>query len=118
MLKRLATIFGVMFVAVGVLGFVPAVTPNGMLLGIFSVNDLHNAIHLASGAVALWVGFTSENVSRLYFKIFGVVYGAVTVLGLFYMDQPLLGLIAHNMADMALHFVIAAAALYLGFVRK
>ena len=53
-----------------------------------------------------------------FFKIFGVVYGLVAVLGFFAGDQPLLGIIAHNMADMWLHVAIAAVSLYLGFGMK
>lgn len=118
MLKRAAIIFGIAFLAAGILGFVPALTPNGKLLGIFQVDTLHNIVHIASGAVALWVGYTSESASRMYFQIFGIVYALVTVAGLFYGDRPLLGLMAHNTADVVLHFLIAAVALYLGFAAK
>ncbi len=115
MLKKLAVIFGVVFLAVGVLGFIPAVTPDGYLLGLFHVNALHNIIHLASGAVALWVGLTSDSASKLYFQIFGVIYAVVAVLGFVYGNAPILGIVANNMADTWLHVVIAVAALYFGF---
>jgi hypothetical protein len=118
MLKKIAVAFGVVFLVVGVLGFVPALTPEGHLLGLFHVNALHNVVHLASGAVALWAGLTSESNSKLYFQIFGVVYALVAVLGFVYGEEPILGLIANNMADNWLHVAIAAAALYLGFVMK
>ncbi|MBC7764794.1 DUF4383 domain-containing protein, partial [Microbacteriaceae bacterium] len=43
-------VFGVVFVAIGVLGFVPGVTTeDGLLLGIFQVSPLHNVIHILSG---------------------------------------------------------------------
>jgi len=41
----------------------------------------------------------------------------VAVLGLFSGDQPVLGLIANNMADVGLHFLAAGAALWCGFAR-
>ncbi len=111
MLKKFALLFGVVFTTVGVLGFVPGITQNGHLLGIFEVNTLHNIVHLLSGLAALAaaaVGF-----SRQYFQVFGVVYALVTVLG-FIMD-PILGLIPVNGADNVLHIVLTAALLYLGF---
>lgn len=115
MLRKLAMLFGIVFLAVGILGFVPAANPNGHLLGIFHVNAAHNIVHLLSGLVALMAAFTSDHASRLYFRWFGWIYGLVAVLGLFYGEQPLLGVIANNMADVVLHFAIAAVSLIIGY---
>ena len=115
MLKTVAKIFGIVLFMIGVLGFVPALTPNGHLLGIFHVDTLHNIIHLASGIIALFCGFLSVRAAQLYFQIFGVVYGLVAVLGFVYMENDILGVLANNMADNLLHVVIAGSALALGF---
>lgn len=115
MVRTMAKVFGVVFLLIGVLGFVPAATPDDNLLGLFHVDAVHNIIHLASGAVALWAGMTSYRYSKLYFQIFGIVYALVAVLGLFVGDGEILGLVANNMADVALHVLIAASALSLGF---
>ena len=93
-LKRIAVIFGILFVAGGVLGFVPAVNPGGKLLGMFDVNGAHNLVHIATGVVALIVGFASDKASRIFFQVFGIVYAAVAALGFFYGNQPLLGMIS------------------------
>ena len=116
MVKTAAVLFGVVFLLVGILGFVPAVTKDEMLLGIFHVNTAHNAVHLLSGVVALFCGMTSMGASRLYFRIFGLVYGLVAVMGFFVGDGMLLGLISNNMAVTWLHVVIAAVSLLLGFM--
>src|SRR5688500_8295388 len=42
--KNAALLFGVVFLIVGILGFVPGVTTNEMLLGIFHVNAAHNVV--------------------------------------------------------------------------
>jgi hypothetical protein len=118
MLQKLSMVFGVIFLLIGILGFVPGITTDGHLLGIFHVNALHNIIHLVSGAVALWAGMTSAKASKMYFQIFGVIYAVVTVLGFLSGDDPILGLVANNMADVILHLVIAAVALYAGFGMK
>jgi hypothetical protein len=116
MLKRMASIFGFTFIAVGILGFIPGITTEeGRLLGIFEVDAMHNMVHILSGIVALFAAYKSEHAARLYFQVFGVVYGLVAVLGIFHGDRPLLGLMAHNGADVVLHFLIAGVALYLGF---
>ena len=117
MLKTAAIIFGIVFLLVGVLGFVPGITTTGqMLLGIFHVNAVHNIVHLLSGAVALITGLTSTAAARMYFRVFGIVYALVAILGFFTGNGLLLGLISNNMADTWLHVLIALVALALGFV--
>lgn len=116
MLKTMAKVFGYVFLLVGILGFIPGVTTDGLLLGIFEVDAIHNIIHLVSGAVALYAGMQADaKASRSYFQIFGVIYALVAILGFIYGDNMLLGFIAHNMADTWLHVVIAVVALWLGF---
>jgi uncharacterized protein DUF4383 len=117
MVKTVAVLFGVVFLLVGILGFVPAVTKDEMLLGIFHVNTAHNAVHLLSGVVALLCGMSGVCASRWYFRIFGLVYAAVAVMGFMAGgDTMLLGLISNNMADTWLHVGIAAVSLLLGFM--
>jgi hypothetical protein len=115
MITTIAKIFGAVFVAVGILGFIPATAPNGHLLGIFHINAVHNVIHLATGLVALGVGFTGAHAAKAFFRIFGVVYGLVAILGFAAGDRDILGLIANNMADAWLHVGISVVALFLGF---
>jgi hypothetical protein len=117
-LKMIAMIFGIVLVAVGLLGFVPALNPGGKLLGFFDVNVAHNVVHLATGVVALIAGFASDKASRIFFQVVGVVYALVAVLGFVNGDQPLLGIVSNNAADTWLHVVIALIALYLGFMMK
>jgi len=115
MVKTAAILFGIVFLAVGILGFVPGVTNNDMLLGIFMVNAAHSVVHIASGIVFLLCGMAGAGASSMFFKIFGVVYALVAILGMIKGQGMLLGLISNNMADVVLHVVLAAAMLYLGF---
>ncbi len=114
--QKLAKVFGIVFILIGVLGFVPGVTTNGHLLGVFEVDTLHNVIHLLTGIVA-WLAASSSSNSKLFFKVFGVVYLLVTALG-FLMGGDILGLFMVNMADNVLHLVIAVVALWAGFMSK
>jgi len=118
MLKTAAIVFGIAFLLAGVLGFVPGITNDQMLLGIFHVNPAHNVVHLLSGAVALWAGFTSVAYARIYFRVFGVVYALVAIIGFMDTDGMLLGLISNNRADAWLHVAIAVVSLVLGFAVK
>lgn len=115
MLKKIAIAFGLIMIIVGLLGFTQIAAPNGYLLGIFHVNGEHNLIHIVTGIISLICGLASGFAARLFFRTFGIVYGLVAVLGLYYVDQPILGLIANNVADIVLHAIIAVFALYVGF---
>lgn len=119
MLKNLAILFGVVFLLVGILGFFPVFTPvhsNGMryLLGLFEVGGIHNVIHIASGAAALAAGLNSERLSQLWFRVFGVVYAIVTVVG-FVQKDTVLGIFHVNTGDNFLHLALAVAILAVGF---
>ena len=117
-LKRIAVIFGILFVAAGLLCYVPAVNPGGKLLGVFDVNGAHDIVHIATGIVALVVGFAGDKASRIFFQVFGIVYAAVAALGFYYGNQPLLGIVSNNTADTWLHVVVALISLYLGFMMR
>ena len=115
MAKTCGMLFGIVFLAVGILGFVPAVTKDEMLLGIFHVNLVHNVVHLASGAIFLFASMAGAGAASLWFKIFGLIYAVVAVLGFMNPNGPLLGMISNNPADTWLHVVLAAAMLLIGF---
>ena len=120
MAKTFGMLFGIVFLAVGILGFVPGVTTTGpdgmpMLLNIFMVNTAHSIVHIASGAVFLFASMAGAGAARLWFKIFGLVYAVVAVLGFMTPNGMLLNMISNNPADTYLHVVLAAAMLLIGF---
>ena len=118
MLRKLAIVFGVVFVVVGLGGFIPGLTTTDnegmkLLLGLFMVGTIHNIIHLASGAAAL-LASKSGAYSKLYFQVFGAVYALVTLVG-FIQGDTVLGLIHVNTADNFLHLALAVVILGIGF---
>lgn len=111
-IKVYAIIFGIVFLIVGLLGFYPPMVPNGFLLNTFTVNTVHNVFHIITGILGLLVAF-SAYYSRLYFKVFGIIYLFVAVLAFMrYGDFVYMHL---NTADNILHLVVGAIAIYLGF---
>lgn len=116
MLKKISLVFGVVFLLIGLLGFVPGITStdaDGMqlLLGLFMVDPVHNVIHLLSGIAGL-VGAASDQYAKWYLLIFGAVYALVTVLG--FIDPTIFGLLHVNTADNILHLVLAVGMLGAG----
>ena len=111
--KTAAVILGIVFLAVGILGFFPnpLVSPTGL----FVINTAHNIVHLASGAVLLAGAYSTLGAS-LALKIVGVVYALVATLGLIMGGPMLLGLVAMNTADHWLHVILAVVILAAGFL--
>lgn len=106
---------------VGILGFVPGVTvfadegDVGRLFGVFAVDTVHNGLHILTGLVAIAVGFASEAICRMYFRVLGIAYVLAGLYGFYVGSGMLLGAMANNLPAAALHTVIGAAALFLGF---
>lgn len=111
--KTAALIIGVVFLLVGILGFFP--NPLVSPTGIFAADTAHNLVHLASGVVIL-AGAYSGLGAALTLKIFGIVYGAVAILGFFTTGNMLLGIILVNHADHWLHALLAVVILAAGFM--
>ena len=105
--KLLTKVLGVVLLLAGIAGFFMG----GNLFG-FEVDTMHNLVHIVSGVIGLAASGSYRN-SRLFLIVFGVVYGAVALLG--YATGGVLGLFSVNMADNHLHAVIAAACLLTGF---
>jgi hypothetical protein len=114
MVAKAARLFGVVFVVVGLLGFVPQAVPNGMLLGIFPVNALHNIVHIALGLWGLMAGGSMAGAVG-YMKALAIIYGLLAVLGLIPATADGFGLVPLHGADVGLHAVLALAAAYFGF---
>jgi hypothetical protein len=111
-LKTVMLALGVFYVAIGILGFVPGVTNDGLLIGIFAVNALHNIVHVALGAALIWGSRTANNMVN---QVLAVVF-AVLVVGSFI--APIVEQVPLNPPDTALHLVSALITGYYGFMRK
>jgi len=78
MAKTVCRILGAVFILVGVAGFAAPT-----LLGAH-LNPAHNAVHLLSGAIALYFGFAgSASGARGFCLLFGLVYLLLGICGWF-----------------------------------
>jgi hypothetical protein len=121
--QSVAALVGVVFLLVGVLGFVPGITTHygdlsfaghdsgAKLLGIFQVSILHNIVHLLFGIVGLALAKTAAG-ARNFLIGGGAVYLALWVLGI----AGGAHWIPANTADNWLHFALGAGMIALGFV--
>jgi hypothetical protein len=115
--QLVGTVFGAVYVLVGILGFFVdsdgfAATSGGKLLGIFEVNPLHNVAHILIG-IALFAAAKSLASARAVNSTVGAAYLLLGVLGLFILDSSA-NILALNGADNALHFASALVLLGVG----
>ena len=129
--RHFALIMGIVFLLVGVLGFVPGINQmhtgdhpdltvegpgHGNLLGLFHVNVLHNLVHILFGIMGIAMS-RRYDVARLYARIVAVSYALLVIMGL--LPPPFrytFGFVPIEGHDVWLHLLIAAAAAYFGFV--
>ena len=120
MVQKVSVGLGAFYVLIGVLGFVPGITQataipgQGMLLGIFAVNLIHNIAHLLLGAILIFGGMNAANVG-MTLKAMAVIF-AVLVVGSFI--APIVEGVAINPADTLLHLASALLTGYFGFMAK
>ncbi len=122
-----AVVVAVVFLLVGVLGFVPGITTSydtlsfashhsdARLLGLFQVSVLHNLVHLLFGVAGLLLARTVGG-ARRYLVIGGIVYLVLFVYGLLVDDMSSANFIPVNLADDVLHLVLGLGMIALGAV--
>ena len=85
MAKTVALVFGIIYTLAGIAGFLsPLGGTFGMapvaLLGLFSINLVHNVVHLAIGVPGLLMAGTEQSAAR-YLRVFGIILVTVAVVG-------------------------------------
>jgi hypothetical protein len=122
MVKRIAMLFGVVFLLVGILGFTlsggmnmgDAANPP-KLLGLFPVNLLHNIVHLLFGVWGVSASRTFAG-AQLYARAGGVIYLVLALCGL--VLPTTFGLIPIGGSDIWLHALLGVVLTGVGFAAK
>jgi len=123
--QKAAAAVGIVFLLVGVLGFVPGITSNydslsfashhseAKLLGLFQVSVLHNLVHLIFGVAGLALARTISG-ARNYLVVGGIVYLVLFVYGLIVSEDSMANFVPVNTADDILHLVLGLGMIGLG----
>lgn len=120
-----AAVVGVVFLLVGILGFIPGVTTNydqltfagheagALLLGIFAVSVLHNLVHAAFGIAGLLLARTASG-ARIFLIGGGVIYLVLWLYGLIIDHDSAANFVPVNTADNWLHLGLGLGMVLLG----
>jgi hypothetical protein len=124
-LRTAALVTGVVFLLVGVMGFIPGLTTDydlmdtsghesmSKLLGVFQVSVLHNIVHLLFGVAGIALSRTASN-SRAYLVGGGVIYLVLFIYGLLIDKSSSANFVPLNNADDWLHLALAVGMVGLG----
>src|SRR3954469_2667517 len=116
---------GVVFLVVGIAGFIPGVTTHysdmtfaghesgAKLLGIFMVSVLHNIVHLLFGIAGLVLARTAAG-ARNFLIVGGAIYLVLWLYGLIIDKTSNANFVPINTADNWLHFVLGVGMIALG----
>jgi Domain of unknown function (DUF4383) len=127
-IQSAAMLVGLVFLLVGILGFIPGITTNyddlkfaghdsnAQLLGIFDTSILHNIVHLLFGVAGLALAKTFEG-ARSFLIGGGVIYLALFLYGvIFGHDESSANFVPVNWADNILHLALGGGMIALGLV--
>jgi hypothetical protein len=126
LINTAAMLVGVVFVLVGILGFVPGITNHygdlsfaghgsgAKLLGIFQVSILHNIVHLLFGVAGIAAGRATASSARGYLVGGGVIYLVLWIYGLVIDAGSKANFVPVNNADNWLHLLLGIAMIGLG----
>ncbi|NDJ19135.1 DUF4383 domain-containing protein [Myxacorys almedinensis] len=134
--RTVAFILGIVFLFVGIAGFIPAfmqlpssapvtdvvvprlISPQGYghVFGIFPTNFLHNAVHIVVGLIGI-AAATSFSGSLVYNQGFAVMYVAIALLGLIPATNTTFGLMPIYGNNVWFNALAAIVAAYFGFVK-
>ncbi|WP_347405349.1 DUF4383 domain-containing protein [Asanoa sp. WMMD1127] len=125
LIRTVAAASGVVFLLVGLAGFIPGITTNydqmsfagheseAMLLGVFQVSILHNIVHLLYGVAGLALARTVSG-ARLFLVGGGAVYALLWLYGLVVDHESGANFVPLNNADNWLHLALAVGMVGLG----
>ncbi|WP_323959920.1 DUF4383 domain-containing protein [Arthrobacter sp. JZ12] len=128
-IQKAALAVGVVFLLVGVLGFIPGITSGfdqlqfagheseAMLLGIFQVSILHNIVHLLFGAAGIAMAKTASGAYN-YLLWGGVIYAVLFIYGLVIPAESAANFVPVNAADNVLHLVLAIGMIALALALR
>lgn len=124
--RTAAMVFGVVFLLVGVAGFIPGLTTNlyggltfaghdskAELLGVFQVSVLHNIVHLLFGVAGLAMAREAKSAAT-YLLGGGIIYAVIWIYGLLVGEKSAANFVPLNGADNWLHLLLAIAMVALG----
>jgi hypothetical protein len=124
-IQSVAMLMGVLFVVVGILGFIPGITTSydelkfaghnsdAQLFGIFDTSILHSIVHMLFGIAGIALARTIDG-ARTYLTGGGLIYLVLFAYGAIWHGETGTNWIPVNWADNILHLALGAGMVVIG----
>ncbi|WP_026929581.1 DUF4383 domain-containing protein [Glycomyces tenuis] len=128
-IQNAAILVALVFVLVGVLGFLPGVTTgysdmevaghqsDAKLLGLFEVSVVHNIVHLGFGLIGMFMSWFAMG-ARLFLLGGGLIYLVLGIYGFFVGEGDAANFLPVNTADDWLHLGLGVVMIGLGLALR
>ena len=120
--KSVAILIGLVFVAVGILGFIDNPIVGDSPDAIFHADTVHNIVHIVSGVLFLFIALVKPAAARGFLVTFGIIYLVIGIIGLTSIGTEgmgtILGFLHVNGADNYLHVGLGLVLLLMGFLSR
>jgi hypothetical protein len=124
-IQSVAMLMGMVFLIIGILGFIPGITTgydelkfaghnsDAQLFGIFDTSILHNIVHMLFGIAGIALARTIDG-ARTYLAGGGLIYLVLFVYGAIWHGETGTNWIPVNWADNILHLALGAGMVVIG----
>lgn len=119
--KNASILFGIVFILIGILGFIPNPIIFDSHDALFHADTVHSCVHIVSGVLFLLIGYAKPDFAPTFLKIFGAIYFLIGVIGIVNFGTEgmgqVLGFLHVNGPDNILHIVLGVAIFIGGMIR-
>jgi hypothetical protein len=124
-IQSVAMLMGMVFLIIGILGFIPGITTgydelkfaghnsDAQLFGIFDTSILHNIVHMLFGIAGIALARTIDG-ARTYLAGGGLIYLVLFAYGAIWHGETGTNWIPVNWADNILHLALGAGRVVIG----
>jgi len=119
--KTAAILLGLVFIAVGLLGYVDNPIIGSSEKAMFHTDTTHNIVHIVSGVLFLLFALAAPGAVGGFMKLFGLIYLVIGIVGMIQIGSQdmmkLFGFLMINKLDNYLHIALGVIIFLAGFLR-
>jgi len=120
--RTAALAIGIIFIVVGLLGFIDNPIVGSSEKAMFHADTVHNMVHIISGLLFVLVAMAAPASASTVMIIFGIVYLLIGILGITSIGEDgmakVLGFLHVNAADNYLHIALGIVIALAGMITR
>jgi len=120
--KTAAILLGLVFITVGILGYIDNPIIGSSDKAMFHTDATHNIVHIVSGVMFLLFALAAPSSVGGFMKLFGLIYLVIGIVGMVKIGSQdmikLFGFLMVNKLDNYLHIALGVIIFLAGFLRR